>query len=356
MLYLAIYAGLSFFHFIHVRNIYLVVFFSLLLFSAFRFEVGCDWLGYLYQFRGFDRFFSENPVGFLAIIKSEEPLWLSLFAAMHWLGLPYPWINVFSSTIFFLGAHILARRQPGRFAFLILLFPILIINMPMSGIRQGAAIGIMCMAFVAFIDRRLMRFAFLTLVAASFHASAMVFMFLAPFMSSKYSIKHYALAVVFATFGVYALFSTSAVDVAISRYFDSGRDAFGAAFRTAVLAATAIFFFLFLRKKWQVVFQQDYKLVMVGTLMMLGVFMMVPISTIIGDRLSYYLIPIQAMIFARLPYLPLRKNRKLLIAAPHVGLLLMFAVWISLSWHFNLCYMPYQTWLFGFPRNSLYDF
>ena len=71
------------------------------------------------------------------------------------MGLPLPSFAIsLSSAIFFLGVHVLARRQPDPLGFLVLLFPILIINMPMSGIRQGAAIGLLCIAFVAFIDRR----------------------------------------------------------------------------------------------------------------------------------------------------------------------------------------------------------
>ena len=40
-------------------------------------------------------------------------------------------------------------------------FPILVINMPMSTIRQAAAIGIMCFAYNAFNDRRSILFVFL---------------------------------------------------------------------------------------------------------------------------------------------------------------------------------------------------
>ena len=53
-----------------------------------------------------------------------------------------------SSFTFFFGAHYMAQRQQNRIAFLILLFPVLIINMPMSGIRQASAIGALCIAFV----------------------------------------------------------------------------------------------------------------------------------------------------------------------------------------------------------------
>jgi EamA domain-containing membrane protein RarD len=91
---------------------------------------------------------------------------------------------------------------------------------------------------------------------------------------------------------------------------------------------------------------------MIGALMMAAMFVLVPISSVIGDRLGYYLVPIQAMIFARIPFLPIRQNRAVYVALPYIGLLTVFVVWTSLSWHFQQCYLPYQTWLFGYPEFS----
>jgi hypothetical protein len=77
--------------------------------------------------------------------------------------------------------------------------------------------------------------------------------------------------------------------------------------------------------------------------------LLVPVSSVIADRFGYYLIPIQSMIFARLPFLPFRTNSALHSAIPYLALILVFTVWSQLSWHFRECYIPYQTWIFGFP-------
>jgi uncharacterized membrane protein YdcZ (DUF606 family) len=270
----------------------------------------------------------------------------------NWLGLPYPWINVFSSLIFFYGVHILARRQPDPMAFLVLLFPILIINMPMSGIAQGTAIGLMCIAFAAFIDRSMLRFIALTVLASLFHSSAIVFLVLSPLVSGSYSYRRVFMALLLAIPSGLILLSGGAAEVAISRYIDSGVDAAGAVFRVGLFVLTAIFFLLFFKRKWAAAFPDDFKLVMIGVLMMVAMFVLVPISSVIGDRLGYYLIPIQAMIFARIPFLPIRQNRAVYVALPYIALLTVFLVWTSLSRHFQICYLPYQTWLFGFPDFS----
>ena len=107
---------------------------GLFVFSGYRYEVGCDWTGYLYNWTIWDPRYT-NP-----IIQGDPAHW----AVINFLksnGFSYPSLNVVTSAIFFLGLHVIARKQPNPLAFLVLAFPILIINMPMSGIRQGAAIG-----------------------------------------------------------------------------------------------------------------------------------------------------------------------------------------------------------------------
>ncbi|MDF1776206.1 MAG: EpsG family protein [Rhizobiaceae bacterium] len=329
-------------------QMYAILLVVLFVFSAFRFEVGCDWSGYLNQWN------VQEYSTFEEALQNVEPTWWAMMQGLQFLGLPYPWLNVASSAVFFLGVHVLARRQPDPLGFLVLLFPILIINMPMSGIRQGAAIGIMCFAFAAFMDRRLFWFVAWTLLASSIHNSAIIFMLLPPLVGGKYSTKRLALAGLLALPGAFVLLSGDAAQVATSRYIDSGVDAAGSAFRVGLLVLTGLGYFFILRKAWKFSFPHDYKLATIGALMMGAMIGLVPLSTVIGDRLGYYMIPIQTMILARIPYLPIRKSRALYAAVPYLALGLVFLVWTSLSWHFDQCYVPYQTWIFGFPTSAGY--
>ncbi|WP_188722949.1 EpsG family protein [Nitratireductor aestuarii] len=327
--------------------VYWLVFIFLFLFSAFRFEVGCDWTGYLFQYD------LQHGAGLQAALERREPLWWITIELTQWAGLPYPWLNVFSSALFFLGVHILARRQPDPLAFLMLLFPILILNMPMSGIRQGAAIGIMCISFTAFQDGRFIRYVLWTLVAASFHSSAMIFLLLAPLIGGNLSKGRLALAGFLAIPGGLLLLSGESGELAISRYVERNIDAFGAIYRTGTLFLSAIFFSIFLRRRWKKAFGADFTLAGLGALMMFAVFPFSAVSTVIADRVGYYLMPLQAMIFARTPFLAGKLETRLLIVSPYLALSLMLLVWTTSSNLFTLCYVPYQTWLFGFPSHNL---
>lgn len=325
------------------RQLYYPTLLGLFIFSAFRYQVGCDWTGYYNQY-----LISAN-IDWYFIKESRDPIWWAILAWMQDIGLAYPVANVISSAFFFIGVHVMARRQPDPLGFLILLLPILIISMPMSTIRQGAAIGLVCIAFTAFIDRRPVWFALWVVLAAGFHSSALIFMLLLPVATGRYTRGRLVLVAILALPGAYFLASSEAAEVAISRYIDSSVDAAGAAFRVGILGLSALYFFVFVRRKWVNTFPGDYSLASIGAIGMALAFLLVPISTVIGDRFGYYLIPIQTMIFARLPFLPFRRNAAFHSAAPYLGLLLVFTVWSQLSWHFEQCYIPYQTWIFGFP-------
>lgn len=328
------------------NQIYVFVISGLFLFSAFRYMVGCDWNGYYVQF------IRAGNLDWSTLTKIREPIW---WASLSWIsiqGWPYPIVNVLSSLVFFVGVHILARRQPDPLGFLVLLFPILIVNMTMSGIRQGAAIGLLCIALTSFIDRRPLRYASWVLLAGGFHASVLIFMLLLPVASGRYTRSRLAVAALLAIPGAYFLASSDAAELATARYVGSGNDAAGSAFRVGILGLTALYFFLFARDKWLSTWPRDFGLASAGAMGMALAFLIVPISSVIGDRIGYYFIPIQAMIFARLPFLSFRQSAAWHSAAPYLGLLLVFTVWSQLSWHFQECYVPYQTWIFGFPGGN----
>lgn len=329
------------------NQIYYLVLLLLFLFSTFRFQVGCDWYGYYKLFMR-----SEN-YDFYKSLLTRDPLSMVIYYFTHKMDLLYPYVFIPFTLIFFIGVHVLARRQLDPLGFLVLLFPILIINMTMSGVRQAAAIGIICIAIAAFIDRRSIRFTFFVFIATLFHSSAIIFLLLIPFASGHYNNNRIAVSV-FVTLLVSIVFTNSYdFQYAVNAYVGTGREAYGAVFRVGVLALSGLYFFLFIKKKWKITFPNDYSIVSLGSIGMIFTLLLIPLSTIISDRFGYYFIPIQAMIFARLPYLTFRKNHSLYVMLPYLGILVVFLVWTLTSWHFKECYIPYKSWIFGIPDGEM---
>lgn len=324
-------------------QIYYFVLFALFLFSSFRYQVGCDWLPYQILFDTF----LDIPRSY--ILVSREPIFYSILFWMQDMNLTYLSLNIIFGFIFFIGIHILAQRQPDPLGFLVLIFPILIINMPMSAIRQGAAIGLICIALVSFMDRRPISFLIWVVLAAGIHISAIVFTVLIPFTSGRYNNTRIALTLMVAVPCLAFFYFLDSAQWAINTYVGTDIEAYGAVFRVTLLTLTGIYFFLIIKVKWHQTFPQDYSITSLGSIFMLIILLLVPISTVIADRFAYYLIPIQAMIFARIPYLPFKSNQNLHSALPYIGLFLVFLVYVNISWHFQQCFIPYNNWFFGVP-------
>lgn len=324
-----------------LRNVlYYTCLLGLFVFVGFRYKVGCDWAAYLLIFQ--EARHHEAPSGGAGSI--EYAFW-DANRLLHYFALEYPYINVLSSAVFFLGLHALARRQPNPLSILILSFPILILNLAMSGIRQAIALGILCFAYNSFVDKRLVRYVLLVMLASTFHRSAMFLLVLTPFVRSEYSGQRMAFAGLLALPGVYYLVTSQVYEFYAKRYIGAGTvEAAGAAFRAGLLALTGIGFLWFLNAKWKAQSTRDYKLVKISSYMLAATFPVALYSSVAGDRFGYYLVPIQLIILARLPVLIQGKFSAPVAFAPYAIGALVLAIWISFSALFEKCYLPYQLW------------
>lgn len=318
-------------------GLYWAVLTGLFLFAGFRWQVGCDWSGYAQHY-------VPRPEQTLAgLLSQREPAYWLLVDLLQGWGLPYYSLNVVTSAMFFAGFHQLARRQPDPLGFLVLAFPILIINMPMSGIRQGAAIGLICIAMAAFIDRRPLRYLGWVLAASLFHSSALAFLPLVSFIFGGFTRRNIVVGTLLALPGFWLVGTSDAADVAITRYVGTGIESHGAQYRIGLLVFTALAYFALVHRAWARRFPLDHTLVALGAALMILTGFVTPVSSTIADRIGYYLVPFQLMIFARLPFLFRGPSRDLMAFAPYLLLGLVFVGWSLNSRHFSLCYVPYAS-------------
>jgi hypothetical protein len=342
MTYVLIYAGLLLCGFVSIGNssrrnaLYYVCLFGLFFFVGFRYRVGCDWLGYLSIFEA-----AGNSL--TAEAKSEPAFW-AVNRLLHYFELEYPYINVITSACFFVGLHALAKRQPDRLGVLILAFPILILNLAMSADRQAIGLGFLCFAYNAFVDTRLVRYVLFVTIAATFHYSAILFLVLAPLVRGNFSRQRIALGGLLALPGLYYLLASETFGVYTSRYVGTGPEAAGAVFRTGFLALSGAAFLWLLDQKWKARSIRDYKFVKIFSYAMVASFAVSLYSSVIGDRIAYYLLPAQLMIFARLPLLFRGGGSTIVVFAPYAAEAVLLLAWITLSPLFQKCYEPYQIW------------
>ncbi len=75
-----------------------------------------------------------------------------------------------------------------------------------------------------------------------------------------------------------------------------------------------------MRRGWQARFPADYRLALIGSWLMLLFTPLVFVSSVIADRASYYLIPVQAMVLARIPAVMTSRLMPIFAIAPYLGL------------------------------------
>ena len=76
--------------------------------------------------------------------------------------------------------------------------------------------------------------------------------------------------------------------------------------------------------------------------MMMATFPVSLYSSVIGDRFGYYLVPIQLVFLARLPFLG--PGSPIVALVPYIAGAAYLAVWIQTSALFEVCYIPYKFW------------
>ena len=321
--------------------LYPVLFVFLIVFAGLRWEVGCDWRNYLrhYEVVSIPDFSPWNmPI---------EQGWWFLIDTIEGLGFPYFVVNLVVAAIFFSCIHQFAKRQNDPFAFLIILFPMLILGMVMAAIRQAVAIGFVTLALMAFADRAPKRMTLWILLASSFHVSALVFSPLIALSWGRLNMARISVSLVLALpIAALVVFSESA-DNATDSYVGTEIVARGALIRVGSLLSTAVLFWFFLRKSFRTYSPEDYSIAILFTFASFALLAIMGQSSVIADRLSYYLVPLQAMVIVRAQVLPGIQNRQFLLAAQWLVLTVALITWMTVSTHFRGCYVPYQNLLLG---------
>ena len=309
-------------------------------FMGFRYETGCDYHAYLLRWITF-----SPPTSLSQVFQGEEAGFALLVWSVKAIGLDYTWLNVAASIILvfcyvkFASAH--------RFAPLVLalLFPVIIVQLGMSGIRQALAGGFLMLAFNAFIRRQKLWTAIWVLIGMQFHASVVMFLPLALLAGRDVSMER--LAVSLAVLGpVASLLLANRFDTNHERYIEQVHGAIisgGAVIRYALVALPVPFFFLY-QKKLKAFFPEVYPLLKLMSLLIISLSPLVFISSIALHRINFYIMPGSILLCVYVGALISEKYIKgHWITVIAYGSYSFF--WFLLSRHAELCYVPYEnTW------------
>ncbi len=270
-----------------------VLFVVLVLMIGFRHEVGGDWEAYLV--------YVENVQG--------ESIYTALrgdpaFELLNWFGANVGggvyFVNLVCGILFCWGLTSYCRALPRPWLALFVAVSYLVMVVAMGYSRQGVAIGLAMLAITRLQSGSLIRFLFWISLATLFHKSAVVLLPIALFSASRY--------VVLSIFGVaasaailFAVFLQEQLDYFSYVYLEAEYASSGAGVRIAMNAVPAALF-LGLRQRFRLDPNAEnfWKWMAWSALLFIPLLVVSPSSTAV-DRVALYWIPLQLMVFSRLP-------------------------------------------------------
>lgn len=312
----------------------------ILLMIGLRYEVGGDWENYVSIFNGF-----RHTDAAEAMARGDPG-----YSLLNWISLEIGgdiwFVNLVCALFFTWGLVRFTTQQPNPWLVLVVAVPYLIIVVGMGYTRQAVAIGFI-LAGLSDLRRHpsMVRFAFYIIAAALFHRTAIIVLPLVAMAGTRNRWVMAGLGAALAAILFYLLLNAE-VDRLMENYVQAQYDAQGALIRVVMNVVPALIFLTFQhrfalheadRRLWR-----NFSLAALAALVMLAV---LP-SSVVVDRLALYLIPLQLIVFSRLPFaFPKdgRPNGLMTLAVIAYSAAVQF-VWLTLADHAHF-WVPYKFYI-----------
>ena len=315
----------------------------ILLFVGLRWDVGGDWGSYLAWVE------QTRFMAFGDAATYQDPGYTLLNWIATRLDLGIIFVNLVCAAIFATGLVTLARTLPQPWLAITVAVPYLIIVVAMGYTRQAGAIGFAMLALASLRHMSLFRLLALTMLAVSFHKTAIVLLPLVALARVKDRLTTFV-AGGFAAVVLYFVFVSSQIDALVSGYIDAAYQSQGAFIRVGMNSVAAVAFLIWGKRFG--LSKDDHNLwrnFTVATLACIPGLVLLSSSTVI-DRLALYLLPLQMVVFSHLPGTferNGRRNSEIVLILIAYSAFIQF-VWLNYAAHADE-WLPYQMYPFAQP-------
>lgn len=311
-----------------------MILFALLI--GLRHEVGGDWLSYLASFED-------------AIFNSRYPDWWSNdpgYRVLEWVALRMGWgihaVNLLAAGFFSFGLVVFCRDLPRPWLALAVAVPYLVIILGMGYSRQGTALGCLMVGLVALGRGKVARFVVWTVLAATFHKSAVLLLPVAALAASRRR-AFTAVWVMVVVAVAYNLLLEDSVGALNAGYLESEYQSEGAFVRLLMNTIPAALL-LWKQRLFALSLPQErlWFWMALAALALFALYFFSPSSTAV-DRVGLYLLPLQLMVFAHLPEVlgrPQRDNGGWVLLVVLYYAAVEF-VWLNFATH-AFAWIPYR--------------
>jgi len=255
---------------------------------------GGDWNNYLHRFVELQYMTFDT-----ALVGRDRGYQTIAYYCSDW-GLGFFTLTMICAVLSMVGLIKFLRQQPNAWLGMTVAVPYLILVVYMGYMRQGVALGLVMWAIVALQRGKFLKFLVLIVIATTFHKSAIMMIAFGIFSGDKGKLFK-LLGVIAAVAGVWSLFVSSEATVLWKNYVDAQMQSQGAMIRVLLNAIPAVLL-LYFRKEWKKYFD-DYRFWVMVSFASLASIVMVKFASTAVDRMALYFIPLQIIVYARLPLL-----------------------------------------------------
>jgi hypothetical protein len=307
---------------------------ALTLVVGLRYDVGGDWAQYLNHYR----LDSTAPLANLLALKEQAFHLLNKLAHVLQTG---PWlVNLVCGALFVAGLLRFCRQQPLPLLALTVAVPYLLIVVGMGYQRQAVALGLLMWGLVDLVQRRYVAFVVAVALGALFHQTVLLVLPLAALANTR-NRWWSALWVGLAGALLYRAILAENTDALWANYVTAGYASEGGPIRVAMNALPALVFLL--RSERLSGDAQERALWRWVALMSLLMVPLVGFASTAVDRVALYLLPIQLLVWSRLPLLFVPRQQGAVQLAVITAYAAVQAVWLLLATHSRF-WLPYQFW------------
>lgn len=312
------------------------------LFIGLRHEVGGDWDSYL---RNYNIYVSH------AKFDNGKIEWgyylLNRISGMFDGGIYL--VNIMGAMIFMFGAIKFCQQQPSPLFSFFILVPFVIFVVVMGYSRQGIALGILLWAIAKNIKGdRLFGIIAVIMLATLFHTSAIIFLPLFLLVRNDPGSVIFKILAVSLIAPAMLLFANIELYIGDrwELYVEKEMESSGAVVRVGMNSVAAIILLL-MRRRFKKLWPQEFPLMFYASVVSLICMVLVFYASTAIDRVVFYLIFIQSMVFGRIFLFYensfIRTSVLLLIV---IYYFLVWFVWSNFAVHAEK-FIPYKNYLFN---------
>jgi hypothetical protein len=311
-------------------NIFFWIINSLLLFVFIGFRYGInDWFLYESMFENIHRTNNINEA--IKKIGQGDIGFILLNYFVKSLGFEFQFLNIIIATFCIFCLTKFAYREENPWLVIVISIPIVIIIIFMGFVRQGIAFSFLLLGFLYLIEKKIIKFAITVFLATLFHKSALFFII---FLISKYEFKNIWKIIIIIFFILifvllYIFLKRDVFHIYFYYYLGFGKEEFGyfGAYSRIFLNLLPSIIFL-IKPKFFSSNSIELRLLFFLSISVILLCFLVTVQTLFIDRINYYFVILQLVIYSRI-YTKINSQK---LKKIYALMLSLYSILITLIW------------------------